>query len=56
MLRKIISELNEARDDAEQFQNGNKSAGVRLRKSMQLIIQAAKDVREAVLLQNKKEL
>ena len=45
-LRKLVTE---AEDDVNKALGGNKAAGTRVRKQMQLIKQAAQDVRKKIL-------
>ena len=48
-IQKIQEVLDSAHADVEKFNNGNKSAGTRIRKAMQEIKSAAQDVRKDVL-------
>ena len=41
-------EMHDAHQEIEKFMNGNKSAGTRARKSMQLIKEAAQNVRKHI--------
>ena len=45
----LVNSLNELNADAVKTQNGNKSAGTRLRKGLQTIINDSKDIRKDVL-------
>lgn len=45
-LKKLVAE---AEDDVNKAVGGNKAAGTRVRKQMQLIKQAAQDVRKKIL-------
>jgi predicted RNA binding protein with dsRBD fold (UPF0201 family) len=44
-LQKLLSDLELSLRDAEKFDNGNASAGVRVRKKAQDAIQQLKDIR-----------
>ena len=41
-------EMHDAHQEIEKFMNGNKSAGTRARKSMQMIKEAAQNVRKQI--------
>ena len=45
LLDEMQNEMHSAHEDLEKFGDGNKSAGTRVRKSMQLIKSMAQDVR-----------
>ena len=45
----LVNSLNELNADAVKTQNGNKSAGTRLRKGLQTIINDSKEIRKDVL-------
>jgi len=47
-LATVLSDLDSALKDAEKFDGGNASAGVRLRKQVQDATRALKEVRKAV--------
>lgn len=48
LIENMISALEGIVDDAKKFDNGNKSAGTRVRKCMQETKSAAQAVREAI--------
>jgi hypothetical protein len=48
MLAELVKELELSQRDAEKFDNGNASAGVRVRKKAQEAIAKLKDVRKLV--------
>ena len=48
-LNRAISLLEETRDDAIKTQNGNKSAGVRVRKTAKTVMDELKELRRLVL-------
>ena len=48
LLDEMQNEMHSAHEDMEKFNSGNKSAGTRVRKSMQLIKSMAQDVRVQV--------
>jgi hypothetical protein len=48
LLDEMQNEMHGAHEDLEKFNNGNKSAGTRVRKSMQSIKSMAQDVRVQV--------
>lgn len=45
---KILEVMNGAMTDAQKFENGNKTAGTRVRKAMQEVKTLAQEVRETV--------
>jgi len=45
----LVTTLNELNDDAVKTQNGNKSAGTRVRKALQSVINSSKEIRKEVL-------
>jgi hypothetical protein len=45
----LVSKVTSAKADADKFDAGNNTAGVRLRKAMKEVIDMAKDVRKAVV-------
>ena len=45
----LYAELDSTKSDLEKFDNGNKSAGVRVRKHMQNIKGAAQQIREMIV-------
>jgi len=47
-LTTVLQELETALKDADKFDGGNASAGVRLRKQAQAAVRALKEVRKAV--------
>ena len=47
-LEELLDEMHSAHEEIEKFMGGNKSAGTRVRKSMQLIKSMAQDVRVQV--------
>lgn len=47
-LATVLAELQEALKDAEKFDGGNASAGVRLRKQAQEAVKGLKELRKAV--------
>lgn len=48
-ITNLINTLNSIQEDAQKTQSGNKSAGTRVRKSMQDVINTCKEVRKEVL-------
>ena len=52
-LKTILLELSEAQLDAEKCEDGNASAGRRLRKASMVAIKELKELRAMVLEQNK---
>ena len=52
-LKTILLELSEAQLDAEKCEDGNASAGRRLRKASMIAIKELKELRAMVLEQNK---
>tara|TARA_R110000824_G_scaffold19177_2_gene74696 strand:- start:664 stop:846 length:183 start_codon:yes stop_codon:yes gene_type:complete len=48
LLDTMQEEMHSAHEETEKFINGNKSAGTRVRKSMQTIKNAAQNVRQEV--------
>tara|TARA_B100000989_G_scaffold298255_1_gene286750 strand:+ start:1940 stop:2113 length:174 start_codon:yes stop_codon:yes gene_type:complete len=52
-LRTILAELTEAELDAEKCEDGNASAGRRLRKASMIAIKQLKELRAIVLEKNK---
>ena len=48
LLDVMQDEMHSAHEEIEKFMNGNKSAGTRARKSMQLIKEAAQNVRKHI--------
>jgi len=48
LLDEMQNEMHSAHENMEKFNSGNKSAGTRVRKSMQLIKTMAQDVRVQV--------
>ena len=48
MINGMLNSLEDCLDNAKKFENGNKSAGVRVREVMQDIKVAAQKVRETV--------
>ncbi len=48
LLEEMQNEMHSAHEDLKKFEDGNKSAGTRVRKSMQLIKSMAQDVRVQV--------
>ena len=48
-LEQVVQQLTEALVDAEKTDNGNKSAGTRVRKAAQSAANALKDLRKQVL-------
>ena len=48
LLDEIQNEMHSAHEEMEKFMGGNKSAGTRVRKSMQSIKTIAQDVRKQV--------
>ena len=48
LLDEIQNEMHSAHEEMEKFMGGNKSAGTRVRKSMQSIKTMAQDVRKQV--------
>jgi hypothetical protein len=48
LINEMLNNLEDCLDDAKKFDNGNKSAGVRVRKTMQEIKTSAQTVRETV--------
>ncbi len=52
-LKEILNELSQATEDAEKCEAGNASAGRRLRKASMNAIKELKELRAAVLEQNK---
>lgn len=47
-LTSLVGELQGALKDAEKFERGNASAGVRLRKQAQDVVKALKEVRKQI--------
>jgi len=47
-LSDVLKELEQTMRDAEKFDNGNTSAGARLRKQVQVAVKALKEVRKNV--------
>ena len=52
-LKLILEELSKAEQDAEKCENGNASAGRRLRKASMNAIKELKELRALILEQNK---
>jgi len=52
-LKLILEELSKAEQDAEKCENGNASAGRRLRKTSMNAIKELKELRALILEQNK---
>ena len=48
LLDEMQNEMHSAHEDLEKFSGGNKSAGTRVRKSMQFIKAKAQDIRTQV--------
>lgn len=48
LINEMINNLEDSLNDAKKFDNGNKSAGTRLRKLMQEIKSSAQEVRETI--------
>ena len=48
LLDHMQDEMHSAHEEVEKFMNGNKSAGTRARKSMQLIKETAQNVRKHI--------
>ena len=48
LLDVMQDEMHSAHEEIEKFMNGNKSAGTRARKSMQLIKETAQNVRKHI--------
>jgi len=48
-IASLINTLNELQADVQKTESGNKSAGTRVRKSMQDVITTCKEVRKDVL-------
>ena len=44
----MVDEMHDAHQEIEKFMNGNKSAGTRARKSMQIIKETAQNVRKHI--------
>lgn len=47
-LTTVLGELQAALKDADKFDRGNASAGVRLRKQAQVVVRALKEVRKEI--------
>ncbi len=54
-FEKILEVLSSVQDDVNKFQNGNKSAGTRVRKAMQEVKTLAQHVRTQVQLIKNRE-
>jgi len=52
-LREILQELTDASEDAEKCEEGNASAGRRVRKTSMEVIKQLKELRAMILEQNK---
>ena len=48
LINNMLNSLEDSLDDAKKFDNGNKTAGTRIRKLMQDIKTSAQNVREAI--------
>ena len=48
LLDHMQDEMHSAHEEVEKFMNGNKSAGTRARKSMQIIKETAQNVRKQI--------
>lgn len=48
LLNELIETLNSAVEDTEKFDSGNQSAGTRVRKALQSVINGSKELRKTV--------
>ena len=48
-IASLVTVLNDLNEDAVKTQNGNKSAGTRVRKALQTVINSSKDLRKEIL-------
>lgn len=48
LLSELIETLNGAVEDADKFDDGNQSAGTRVRKALQSVINGSKELRKTV--------
>lgn len=48
LINNMLNSLEDSLDDAKKFDNGNKTAGTRIRKLMQDIKTSAQNVRETI--------
>ena len=48
LLSEIIETMTGALEDAEKFDSGNQSAGARVRKALQAVINGSKELRKTV--------